>query len=132
MKKLYRCRWDRKLGGVFGGLGQYFRVDPNLLRILFIPLMILLGIFPLMIVYFVLWGVLDDGPNLYVQIPGKKLKIRPRRAKLYGVIDALATYFNISVDLLRIIFLVALFATAIFPLLVSYAFAAFILPQAHR
>lgn len=39
-KKLYRSRNDRMIAGVCGGLGEYFEVDPTLIRLLFV-----LGIF---------------------------------------------------------------------------------------
>ena len=32
-KKLYRSRRDRMLGGVCGGIGDYFGIDPTLIRI---------------------------------------------------------------------------------------------------
>jgi phage shock protein C len=35
-KKLYRSRENRLLGGVCGGLGEYFDIDPTLVRLLFI------------------------------------------------------------------------------------------------
>ncbi len=37
-KKLYRSRTDRFLAGVCGGLGEYFNVDSNLIRLLFVVL----------------------------------------------------------------------------------------------
>ncbi|GAB4332192.1 MAG: hypothetical protein Kow0037_09520 [Calditrichia bacterium] len=36
VKRLYRSREQRFLGGVCGGLGEYFQADPNLFRILFL------------------------------------------------------------------------------------------------
>jgi phage shock protein C len=36
VKKLYRSRDERMLGGVCGGLGKYLSVDPTIIRILFI------------------------------------------------------------------------------------------------
>ena len=33
MKKLIRSTTDRKLAGVCGGIGEYFGVDPTLVRI---------------------------------------------------------------------------------------------------
>ncbi|MCK5490721.1 MAG: PspC domain-containing protein [Candidatus Pacebacteria bacterium] len=36
MKKLYRSRKNRILFGVCGGLGSYFKIDSNIIRILFI------------------------------------------------------------------------------------------------
>ncbi len=35
-KKLYRSMADKKLCGVCGGLGEYFDVDPTLIRLLWI------------------------------------------------------------------------------------------------
>ena len=32
-KKLYRSRTDRQLAGVCGGLGQYFNIDPTIIRL---------------------------------------------------------------------------------------------------
>ena len=33
---LYRSRENRMLGGVCGGLGEYFDIDPTLVRLLFV------------------------------------------------------------------------------------------------
>ncbi len=35
-KRLYRSNSDRVLGGVCGGLGKYFSVDPTIIRLLWI------------------------------------------------------------------------------------------------
>mgnify|MGYP001033642837 CR=1 FL=1 len=35
-KKLYRSRKDKIIGGVCGGLGKYFDIDPVLIRVLFV------------------------------------------------------------------------------------------------
>lgn len=35
-KKLYRSRTDRYIAGVCGGIGQYFNIDPIIVRIIFI------------------------------------------------------------------------------------------------
>jgi phage shock protein C len=32
-KRLYRCRYDRRLAGVAGGLAEYFELDPTLVRV---------------------------------------------------------------------------------------------------
>lgn len=46
MKKLYRSKTDRKLTGLLGGVGDYTKVDPTVLRLLFILLVIFTGFFP--------------------------------------------------------------------------------------
>ncbi len=33
MKKLYRSRTDKKICGVCGGIGEYFNVDPTIIRL---------------------------------------------------------------------------------------------------
>jgi phage shock protein C len=38
MKRLYRSRTSRILGGVCGGLSAYSDIDPNLIRILWVAL----------------------------------------------------------------------------------------------
>ncbi|MFB6343243.1 PspC domain-containing protein [Saccharicrinis sp. FJH2] len=37
-KKLYRSRNDRMIAGICGGLGEYFNVDPVIMRILWVVL----------------------------------------------------------------------------------------------
>ena len=40
MKKLYLSNSDRKIGGVCGGIGEYFDKDSMLIRIIFILLIL--------------------------------------------------------------------------------------------
>lgn len=35
-RKLYRSRQERMIAGVCGGLGEYFDIDPTLVRLLFV------------------------------------------------------------------------------------------------
>ena len=35
-KQLYRSRDDRMIAGVCGGLGDYFDIDPTIIRLLFV------------------------------------------------------------------------------------------------
>jgi phage shock protein C len=53
-KRLYRARDDRMLGGVCGGLGEYFDVDPVLMRLVFVAGTVLSGGLGLA-VYVLLW-----------------------------------------------------------------------------
>jgi phage shock protein C len=52
MKKLYLSE-DKKLAGVCGGVGEYFDIDPNLVRLAWILITILTGIVPGIIAYIV-------------------------------------------------------------------------------
>lgn len=50
-KKLYRSEKDKILAGICGGLGEYFTIDPTLLRLFWLLVVIFTGIFPGVIVY---------------------------------------------------------------------------------
>ena len=43
MKKLYRSRSNKIVAGVCGGIGEYFSVDPTLIRLGFVALSFLAG-----------------------------------------------------------------------------------------
>ncbi len=55
-RRLKRSRRDKKIGGVCGGFGEYFNVDPTLVRVLWI-LAVLLGGTGLLL-YIILWIVM--------------------------------------------------------------------------
>lgn len=62
MKKLYLSDTDKKIGGVCGGLGEYFEKDPTLFRILFI--IIALTSFGLgVIAYLLIWMIIPRKPK---------------------------------------------------------------------
>lgn len=58
--RLYRSRQDRLLGGVCGGLGQYFGIDPVIVRLAFV-LLLTTGIG--FLAYLVLWIVVPECPH---------------------------------------------------------------------
>ena len=60
-KKFYRSRADRKIAGVCGGLGEYFDVDPTLIRALFVASILAGGAG--LILYVVLWVMLGESPS---------------------------------------------------------------------
>lgn len=57
-KRLYRSNTDRKVGGVAGGLGEYFKIDPLLIRLLFVILTLAGG--GGVLIYIVLWIVTPE------------------------------------------------------------------------
>jgi phage shock protein PspC (stress-responsive transcriptional regulator) len=62
-KRLYRSRTDRMLGGVCGGLGKYFNVDPSLVRLVFVLLFVFGG--SGFLLYLILWIVLPEEGRAY-------------------------------------------------------------------
>lgn len=65
VKRLYRSRKDRWLGGVCGGLAQYFHIDAIVVRLIFIVLALLLLIpIPIMLVlYVIMWIAIPVEPE---------------------------------------------------------------------
>ena len=61
MKKLYLSDTDKKLGGVCGGLGEYFDKDPTLIRIIFI-LIILFSFGFGVLAYLLMWLIIPRRP----------------------------------------------------------------------
>ncbi len=51
MKKLYRSEKNKVWLGVFSGLGEYFNIDPVILRIAFILIFVFTGFIPGFIAY---------------------------------------------------------------------------------
>ena len=71
MKRLYRSRSDRLLGGVCGGLGVHFDTDPNLIRIIWIVLTLLsIGIG--VIAYIAAWIIIPEEPEAAEIVPGDR------------------------------------------------------------
>ena len=59
MKRLYRSKTERLLGGVCGGIGLYYDTDPNLIRIIWVVLTLLsvgIGV----IAYIVAWIIIPE------------------------------------------------------------------------
>lgn len=61
-KSLRRSRTDRVLGGVCGGLGEFFDLDPIWFRILFVVLALPGGL-PGLIPYAILWLIIPMAPE---------------------------------------------------------------------
>jgi phage shock protein C len=62
-KKLYRSNKDKMLGGVAGGLAEYFAIDPTLVRIIFVVSLFAGGAGVL--AYIILWIVVPEEPYTF-------------------------------------------------------------------
>jgi phage shock protein C len=60
VKKLYRSREDRRVGGVCGGLAEYFALDSTLIRLLFVVFALAGG--PGLLVYIIMLFVVPEKP----------------------------------------------------------------------
>jgi len=60
MKKLYRSKTDVKVAGICGGIAEAFGLDPTLVRLAVFFIMLVTGIFPGLLTYFVAWWVIPQ------------------------------------------------------------------------
>jgi phage shock protein PspC (stress-responsive transcriptional regulator) len=63
MKRIYRSQKDKKIAGIFGGLGELFDIDPTLLRLLFVFIGLATGIIPFIVAYLVGWIIIPKGKS---------------------------------------------------------------------
>ncbi len=54
-KKLYRSSKQRMVAGICGGLAEYFDMDVNIMRLLFVAISLLSVLFPMVIFYIIAW-----------------------------------------------------------------------------
>ena len=132
MKKLYRCRWDKKFAGVLGGIGQRINVDPNLLRPAYIFFTLATGIMLGLALYLIAAVLLPEGPRHMIEPRYKKFCRSRKNRLLAGVCGGLAEYFNINVSLIRIIFIILPFITLILPPILFYLSAIVLVPEKGR
>ncbi|MCR4418024.1 MAG: PspC domain-containing protein [Ignavibacteria bacterium] len=99
-KKLYRSRQNKIIGGVCGGIGKYFDIDPVLIRLLFVLITLFNGAG--LILYIILLIILPLEPfnpdefeiKDFTEIPDEKLANTPsdfndrkeKTKKIFGII----------------------------------------------
>jgi len=59
MKRLYRSN-NRIIAGVCGGLGRYLKVDPTIIRFLWVLVTLFTGIFIGVIAYIAAWIIIPE------------------------------------------------------------------------
>jgi phage shock protein PspC (stress-responsive transcriptional regulator) len=68
-RKLYKSSTDKMIGGVCGGLGEYFNVDPTVLRIAWVGIALITlpigpaGLFIGGLAYLACWLIIPSNPN---------------------------------------------------------------------
>jgi phage shock protein PspC (stress-responsive transcriptional regulator) len=60
IKRIYRSRKDRLLGGVCAGIGNYFNVDPVLIRVAWVAAFFAAGFG--FLAYIIAWIIIPEEP----------------------------------------------------------------------
>jgi phage shock protein C len=66
MKKLYRSRENKVWAGVIGGIGEFFNVDPVILRLVWVLVTIFTGVVPGLVAYFISCFIVPKNIHLAV------------------------------------------------------------------
>lgn len=61
MRRLYRSGNDKILGGVCGGLGEYFGIDPTLIRLAWLIFSLVYG--SGVLAYIIAWIIIPRNPK---------------------------------------------------------------------
>ena len=59
-RPLRRSRTNRMIAGVVGGLAERFRIDPTLLRVIYVVGSVVSAAFPGILVYLLLWVLIPE------------------------------------------------------------------------
>ncbi len=62
LQKFRRSTTDRRIAGLFGGLGDSLQIDATYLRLGFLLLAIVTGVIPCVIAYVIGWAITLEGP----------------------------------------------------------------------
>ncbi|MBS3811220.1 MAG: PspC domain-containing protein [Halanaerobiales bacterium] len=108
-KKIYRSQKNKVIGGVCGGIGEYFDIDPVLIRLIFIILFFSLGIG--FLGYIIAWIIIPEKPldNASIEVDKDEKTIKRQKEKRtkvvgyilfgLGIFFILNLWFNINLKL---------------------------------
>lgn len=79
-KRLYRSTTNKQVAGVCGGLGEYFNIDPTLIRVIFLIATLFGG--NGFILYIILWMVMpEEGSERKSKAPSKTVEVGTDKRK---------------------------------------------------
>ena len=134
IKRLTRSRTHARIGGVCGGLAEYFNVDATLVRVVWVVLAIVPGVvIGGVLAYLVAWLVMPEGEATGVTTPvhGPRLVRSTTNRRIGGVCGGLAEYLRVDATPVRLLWLLlTILPGAIVGGVVVYVAAWVIIPKA--
>lgn len=108
-KQLFRDENNKRLGGVCSGIANFFGIDPTIVRLITLILFFTYGIG--VVAYIIMWIAV---PSSSVQVIGsshKKLFRDISNKTIGGVCAGLASYFEVSIWVPKVVFILGAFLT---------------------
>lgn len=129
MKRLYRDRWDKKVAGVCGGIGQFLGMDPTIIRLLAVFICVITAFLPLVVLYIIAWMLMPLGPPTYIQYDCRRLYRSVRDRKIAGICGGIAEALKIDPIIVRLVTIIAFIPTGFFPVIITYIIGVVIIPE---
>lgn len=124
MRRLERSPTDKKIFGVCGGLGEYFGVDPVIVRVVFLIALFCVG--GGLLAYILMAIIMPMGDTYNAPPSARKIYRSRRDRRIFGVCGGISEYFNMDVTVVRILVAVC----TIFGIgLLGYIIAAIVIPS---
>lgn len=128
MRRLYRSRRDSVLGGVCGGFGDYWGIDPVLLRVILLFFTVITAVAPMLVVYLVTWMIIPLEPVDYQGRVYSRLYRSRYDRRIAGICGGIAQFFNIDSTIVRLVLVILGLVTAVVPMVVSYIIGWLVIP----
>lgn len=109
-KRLFRTENDKVVGGVCGGLANYFGLDPVVVRIIFVVVALAFGTG--ILAYLILWLAVPSSASVEIGSTRKKLFRDPDEKIIGGVGSGIGNYFGVNPWIPRILFLLPFISLA--------------------
>jgi len=103
-KRLFRDENNKVIGGVCGGLANYFGTDPVIIRVIFAVVALAFGTG--LLAYIILWVAVPSSASTTIGASRKKLFRDPDDKFIAGVCRGIGNYFGVSAWIPRILFLI--------------------------
>ena len=117
-RRLYRDGDNKVIGGVCSGLGNYFKIDPVIVRVIFIVANAVS-----VLAYIILWIAIPEyktTPNTNEPPVRRRLYRDGDRRVLGGICSGMAAYFNMDIAMMRVIFFLMFFVIGPFNILLYF------------
>jgi len=108
MRYLYRSRTNKKIAGICAGFGEYFDLDPSIIRIIWLATVLLGGTGAL--IYLICWLIIPLNPEQDVVTTFHPLTRSKNNRIIAGVCGGLGEYFQIDPVIFRLAFIVSILA----------------------
>ena len=130
VRRLTRSPAEGKLAGVCAGIASYLDIDVTVIRLFWIALSIVPGLFVGgVLAYLIAWALIPEGTSPVRSAAVRRLVRSEADKKIGGVCGGISDYLGLDSTLVRVIFVIlSIYPGAVIGGLIAYAIAWFVMP----